>query len=173
MSIELPQVSIKRRQPIRTGTMWLPMMVIVIGGTSAIAFSIRFAKNHLQRTELRTAAEAAANAAAATFASTGDRQQAILRAQELAAANRVGGKPLALKDENIRFVAQPATDDQTDQVVVAIRIHGDAEPQTVSSLLTLGFDRPGNFVNAEATATFHSQPSQPAPQLPEAVDDVN
>jgi Mg-chelatase subunit ChlD len=69
----------------------------------SVAFSIDIAQMHLARAELRTASDAAANAAATTLADTFDRNAAITRGQEIAAANRVNGSPLLLAPDDFDF----------------------------------------------------------------------
>jgi uncharacterized protein YegL len=61
-----------------------------------VAFSIDIARMHLSRTELRTATDAAAKAAATTLADTTDPEQAITRGQQIAAANLVASESLLL-----------------------------------------------------------------------------
>jgi len=68
-----------------------------------VAFSIDIAQMHLARAELRTASDAAANAAATTLADTLDQNAAIARGQQIAAANRVNGEPLLLSPADFDF----------------------------------------------------------------------
>jgi len=68
-----------------------------------MAFSIDIAQMHLARTELRTASDAAAGAAATTLSETQDTAAAIARGQQIAAANRVNGAPLRLAPGDFDF----------------------------------------------------------------------
>ena len=77
--------------------------IMMIGFMLAVAFSVDIALMHLARTELRTATDAASKAAAATLAETQDREQAIARGQQIAAANEVNGEPLILENGDFDF----------------------------------------------------------------------
>ncbi len=77
--------------------------VMMVGFMLAVAFSVDIAQMHLARTELRAATDAASKAAAATLAQTQDREQAITRGQQIAAANRVNGEPLILDPSDFQF----------------------------------------------------------------------
>lgn len=92
-----------RRPSERRGAMLVLIAVMLFAFMMTVAFSIDIAQMHLARTELRTASDAAANAAATTLASTQDRDAAIARGQEIAAANRVSGEPLLLAAGDFDF----------------------------------------------------------------------
>jgi Mg-chelatase subunit ChlD len=77
--------------------------VMLFAFLMTVAFSIDIAQMHLSRTELRTASDAAANAAATTLANTLDRDAAIARGKEIAAANLVSGEPLLLSNSDFDF----------------------------------------------------------------------
>jgi len=76
---------------------------MLFGFLIATAFAIDIAQMHLSRAELRAATDAAANAAATTLADTSDQSQAILRGQQIAAANRVNSEPLLLASSDFHF----------------------------------------------------------------------
>lgn len=92
-----------RRPSERRGAMLVLIAVMLFAFLMTVAFSIDIAQMHLARTELRTASDAAANAAATTLANTQDRGAAIARGQEIAAANRVSGEPLLLSTSDFDF----------------------------------------------------------------------
>ncbi|WP_404308589.1 vWA domain-containing protein [Neorhodopirellula lusitana] len=87
----------------RQGAMLIMIAVMLFMFLITMAFSIDIAQMHLARTELRTASDAAANAAATELADTLDRASAIARGQEIAAANRVNGQPLLLAANDFDF----------------------------------------------------------------------
>ncbi|MEM8670514.1 MAG: vWA domain-containing protein [Planctomycetota bacterium] len=91
------------RQRNRRGAMLVLIAIMMIGFMLAVAFSVDIAQMHLARTELRTATDAASKAAAATLAETQSRSQAILRGQQIAAANLVNGDPLLLDANDFDF----------------------------------------------------------------------
>lgn len=92
-----------RRYRRRRGAMLVLIAVMMIAFMATVAFSIDVAFMHLTRTELRTATDAASKAAALTLSQTLDRNQAITRGQQIAAANTVGGQPLLLADVDFQF----------------------------------------------------------------------
>lgn len=69
----------------------------------AAAFTIDVAYVHLAKTELRTATDAAAKAAAQEFARSRDVADAIRVGREVAASNKVTGTPLALSQGDFTF----------------------------------------------------------------------
>jgi uncharacterized protein YegL len=77
--------------------------IMMVGFMVTIAFSVDIAHMQLARTELRTATDAASKAAAATLAETMNRNQAIKRGRQIAAANSVNGKPLLLSRSDFQF----------------------------------------------------------------------
>lgn len=92
-----------RKRPPRSGAMLVLIAMMMIGFMVTVAFSVDIAQMHLTRTELRTATDAASKAAAANLAETMNRNQAIKRGREIAAANSVNGKSLKLSKNNFRF----------------------------------------------------------------------
>jgi Mg-chelatase subunit ChlD len=77
--------------------------IMMIGFMMAVAFSVDIAQMHLTKTELRTATDAASKAAAATLAETMNRNQAIKRGRQIAAANSVNSEPLRLSRNDFKF----------------------------------------------------------------------
>ncbi|MEM1226041.1 MAG: vWA domain-containing protein [Planctomycetota bacterium] len=94
-----------RRRPAsaRRGAMLIMIAVMLLVFLMTVAFSIDIAYMHLSRAELRAATDAAAKAAATTLADTLDRDAAIRRGQQIAAANTVGGEPLRLAATDFAF----------------------------------------------------------------------
>lgn len=87
----------------RRGAMLILIAVMMFMFLITMAFSIDIAQMHLARTELRTASDAAAGAAATILADTQDPAAAIIRGQQIAAANRVNGAPLLLAPGDFDF----------------------------------------------------------------------
>jgi uncharacterized protein YegL len=77
--------------------------IMMIGFMVAVAFSVDVALMHLARTELRTATDAASKAAAVELAQSFDKDLAIARGQQIAAANTVIGDPLILEPTDFSF----------------------------------------------------------------------
>ena len=75
----------------------LPVLLIFCGG----AVDLAIMQN--ARTELQAAADLSAKAAAARLSLTGSTSQAIAAGQQVAAANHVSGKPLALSAADFLF----------------------------------------------------------------------
>ena len=92
-----------RKRPPRRGAMLVLIALMMVGFMVTVAFSVDIAHMHLTRTELRTATDAASKAAAATLAETMNRDQAIERGREIAAANSVNGEPLRLVRQDFQF----------------------------------------------------------------------
>jgi len=93
----------KAKPAHRRGAMMVLIAVMLLGFMVAVAFSVDVAQMHLSRTELRTATDAAAKAAAATLSDTLDQNLAIARAQQIAAANTVNGDPLIIPASDFQF----------------------------------------------------------------------
>jgi len=99
----LHDVSKIGKRPPRSGAMLVLIAIMMIGFMMAIAFSVDIAQMHLTKTELRTATDAASKAAAATLAETMNRNQAIKRGRQIAAANSVNSEPLRLSRRDFKF----------------------------------------------------------------------
>ena len=87
----------------RRGAMLVLILIMMIGFMIAVAFSVDVAHMQLARTELRSATDAAAKAAAIELSITLDPDLAIARGQELAAANTVNGEPLLVASDEFVF----------------------------------------------------------------------
>ncbi|MFK7818338.1 MAG: pilus assembly protein TadG-related protein, partial [Planctomycetaceae bacterium] len=68
-----------------------------------LTLSVDVAMLHLARTQLRTSTDAAAKAAAVTFADTGRQRLAIAKGRELARENTIFNEPLVLSRSDFQF----------------------------------------------------------------------
>ncbi len=87
----------------RRGAMLVLIVVMLIGFMVTVAFSVDIAQMHLSRTELRSATDAAAKAAAQELSRTLNQGQAIARGQAIAALNTVNGDPLLVAGNEFEF----------------------------------------------------------------------
>ncbi|MFK8111052.1 MAG: VWA domain-containing protein [Rubripirellula sp.] len=126
----------------RRGAMLVLIVVMLIGFMVAVAFSVDIALMHLSRAELRSATDAASKAAAAELAVTLNREEAITRGQQIAAANTVNGDPLLLSRGDFTF--------------------GRSEEQTSGKFQFTGGGSPLNSVQVNGRRTAGS-PSGPVP----------
>ncbi|TWU62925.1 vWA domain-containing protein [Crateriforma conspicua] len=156
----------KRTAPSRRrrGAMLVLIAVMLLGFMVAVAFSVDVAQMHLSRTELRTATDAAAKAAAATLSDTLDRNQAVQRGQQIAAANSVNGDPLVIPAGDFQFGRSQEQNGgryafTADQVPLnSVRVLGRRTADSPSGAVPLFF---GNILGvssfepvANATATY-------------------
>ncbi len=93
----------RRGQKDRKGAMLVLIVVMLIAFMATVAFSVDIAYMHLTRTELRTATDAAAKAAAIELSRTFDEQAAIEKGQEIAIQNFVANEGLRLADADFQF----------------------------------------------------------------------
>ncbi|TWT55144.1 von Willebrand factor type A domain protein [Rubripirellula amarantea] len=93
----------QRKGNRRKGAMLYLILIMMIGFMIAVAFSVDIAHMHLARTELRSATDAAAKAAAIELSITLDPDLAVTRGQEIAAANTVNGEPLQVRADEFVF----------------------------------------------------------------------
>jgi Ca-activated chloride channel family protein len=87
----------------RRGAMLVLIAATMILFMIFVAFSIDIAHMHLAKTELRSATDAAAKAAAQELSRTQDVRAAIRVGSEVAAANQVNNVPLRLSDSDFAF----------------------------------------------------------------------
>ncbi len=154
----------RRQYRNRRGAMLVLIAVMMIAFMMTVAFSVDVAFMHLTRTELRTATDAASKAAALTLSHTMDRDQAIARGQQIAAANTVGGQPLLLEDGDFQFGRSEET--ATGRYVFetsasptnSVRVNGRRTAESLSGPIPLFF---GNIMGfdffepqAFASATY-------------------
>jgi len=79
------------------------VVMMMVGFLATVAFSIEIAHMHLARAELRSATDAAAQAASQELSRTFRPEAAIAKGQEIASVNRVDGTPLLLRAEDFQF----------------------------------------------------------------------
>ena len=126
------------RRANRRGAMLILVAITMFAFLVTAAFSVDIAYMHLVKTELRSATDAAAKAAAEELARTQDGDAAILRGIELAGRNTVAGKRLQLtaadfslgrstKEDNDRFSFDPAGRPINSVRVNARRTEGSAD----------------------------------------------
>lgn len=92
-----------KRLANRRGAMLVLILVMLVGFFATVVFSVTIAHQHLARTEMRSATEAAAQAASLELAATSDTALAIQKGQEIAMMNRVNGQPLQLVADDFQF----------------------------------------------------------------------
>lgn len=98
-SLQFNRCKANRRQ----GAMLVLIVIMMLGFMVAVAFSVDIAQMHLSRTELRSATDAAAKAAAENLSRTQDIDAAITRGQQIAALNTVNNEPLLLARSDFEF----------------------------------------------------------------------
>ncbi len=83
--------------------MLILVVVMLVAFLVTVTFSVEIAYMHLARAELRSATDAAAQAASQELSRTLDPELAIAKGQEIAEANLVSGKALQLGSEDFQF----------------------------------------------------------------------
>ncbi len=140
------------------------LAVMIVGFLVAVAFSVDIAQMHLSRTELRSATDAAAKAAAETLSRTLDVNQAVTRGQQIALENSVAGDPLILDAADFEF-GRSQTDatgrfifDNSGSPKNSVRVLGRRTQSSPSGAVTLFFGNifGVNFFEPQlnATATY-------------------
>lgn len=154
------QYSIARR-----GSMLVTLGILMVAFMAVAAISIEIAQVHLARTELRTATEAAARAAAENLSRTSDPIQASQRGVEIAGQNQVMGQPLVLMPEHFEFGCA-VEEQETGRLVFvpdrspanSVRVSGTRTPDGAIPLLLAKVIRRDLFdVRASATASCVEQ----------------
>ncbi len=92
-----------RRFRQRQGAMLILLALLLVGFMVTVAFSVDVANMHLARSELRSATDAAAKAAAIDLARNQNVSRAINRGIEIGSRNSVRGKPLQLVAGDFTF----------------------------------------------------------------------
>jgi Ca-activated chloride channel homolog len=87
----------------RRGAMLILICVMIFAFLVTVAFSVDIAYMNLVKSELRSATDAAAKAAAETLSRTQDINAAIARGKAIALENKVANKGLELKDSDLVF----------------------------------------------------------------------
>ena len=99
----LPAVQRRRRPAARRGAMLIFIVFLMVGFIAATALMVGVAHMQLARTELRSATDAAARAAAQELASTQNVESARLAGIASAQLNLVNNEPLILRDSDFEF----------------------------------------------------------------------
>ncbi|WP_231741971.1 vWA domain-containing protein [Stieleria varia] len=104
-TVPAKQCRLRKNQHARSrrGAMLIVILVLLVGFLATVAFSVDVAQMHLARTELRSATDAAAKAAAIELSRTFDVNEAIRLGTEIAAENTVNGDPLLLAGGDFSF----------------------------------------------------------------------
>lgn len=85
------------------GAMLVLILVMLVGFVATVAFSVDIAHMHLSRTELRSATDAASQAASQELSRSFDTALAVEKGREIALLNRVNGQPLQLVQSDFQF----------------------------------------------------------------------
>ncbi|WP_231603006.1 vWA domain-containing protein [Neorhodopirellula pilleata] len=155
----IKQIRFRTRARDRRGAMLILIAVMMFMFLITMAFSIDIAQMHLARTELRTASDAAAGAAATTLAETQDTAAAIARGQQIAAANHVNGAPLLLAPSDFDFGKSERQNNGKFQFTLGgsplngVRVDGRRTAGSRSGAIPLLFG------NVTGTTTFEPQVS--------------
>jgi len=137
---------------------------MIVAFLVTVAFSVDIAYMNLVKSELRTATDAAAKAAAETLARTQDVSAAIARGKEIALENKVANVGLQLKDSDLvfgrsqlgnagRFDFTPGANPKN-----SVRVNGQRTNGSLSGNVQLFFGRVFNVQSFQpeefSTATF-------------------
>ncbi|QEG39899.1 vWA domain-containing protein [Roseimaritima ulvae] len=142
--------TVRRR---RRGAMLVLLAVAMVLFMVTAALAIDIARMHLARTELRTATDAAAKAAAEALSRTQDADAAIARGTEIAADNDVNGSPLLLRQGDFEF-GRSEENTTTGRFVMntagrplnSVRVRGERTNTSASGPIPLMF---GNVFNRD------------------------
>lgn len=96
-------MNLRIRSRKRRGAMLILILVMLIGFMATVAFSVDIAHMHLSRSELRSATDAAAQAASQELSRSFSQSQAIAKGKEIALANAVNGDGLLLANSDFQF----------------------------------------------------------------------
>ena len=96
-------IKTRKRSRQRQGAMLVLICVMIFAFLVTVAFSVDIAYMNLVKSELRSATDAAAKAAAETLARTQDVNAAVSRGKEIALENKVANRGLQLKDSDLVF----------------------------------------------------------------------
>ena len=148
----------------RRGAMLVLICVMIFAFLVTVAFSVDIAYMNLVKSELRSATDAAAKAAAETLARTQDRNAAIARGKEIALENQVANRGLELRDADLSFGR--AELDGSGRFVFrvggvpsnSVRVNGQRTNGSLSGNVQLFFGRIFNITGFQpqefSTATF-------------------
>ncbi len=99
MALKNPKNLVEKRK----GAMLILICIMIFAFLATVAMSVDIAYMNLVKSELRSATDAAAKAAAEHLARTQDVAGAIDRGQEIASQNFISGRPLTLEDSDFSF----------------------------------------------------------------------
>jgi Ca-activated chloride channel family protein len=137
--MRLHKVSRKRR-----GAMVILMAVVMVLLFIGAIFSVDTAYMHLVRAELRTATDAAARAGASTLSRTQDSVPATAAAITYAGKNRVAGKTLSIRPDQISFGSIRAAGQKIEFLpgnnpLTAVRVDGRRDDASADGNVLLFF----------------------------------
>ena len=154
----------RKRAKQRRGSMLILICVMIVAFLVTVAFAVDIAYMNLVKSELRTATDAAAKAAAETLSRTQDVNAAIARGKAIALENKVANQGLQLQDGDLVFgrsVINPAgAFDFTPggRPSNSVRVNGQRTNASLSGNVSLFFGRVLNVPTFQpqefATATF-------------------
>lgn len=157
-------VKTRKRPRQRRGAMLVLICLMIVAFLVTVAFSVDIAYMNLVKSELRTATDAAAKAAAETLARAQDVNAAIARGKAIALENRVANVGLQLKDSDLvfgrsqlgnagRFDFTPGANPKN-----SVRVNGQRTNGSLSGNVQLFFGRIFNVQSFQpeefSTATF-------------------
>lgn len=143
----------------RQGAMLILILVLLVGFMATVAFSVDIAQMHLSRTELRSATDAAAKAAAIRLSQTFDRADAIRFGTEIAADNTVNAEPLLLAGGDFEFGRSEADNNGRFQFASGntplntVRVNGRRTADSLSGPVPLLFGNVMGFSEFEPRTT--------------------
>ncbi len=94
---------VSKRPSDRRGAMTIMVLAMIFVFIATVVLSVDLAYMHLTRSELRSATDAAAKAAATTLSQTQNRNAAIAEGQAIASLNLVSNRSLRLDATNFQF----------------------------------------------------------------------
>ncbi|MCU0718911.1 MAG: VWA domain-containing protein [Pirellula sp.] len=145
----------------RRGAMVILMAVVMILLFIGAIFSVDTAYMHMVRAELRTATDAAARAGASTLSRTQDAAPARTAAVTYAAKNRVAGRNLTIRPDQINFGTIRAAGQKIEFVpsnnpLVAVRVQGRRDDTSPDGNVTLFFGQLLNVTRFQPRMTSTS-----------------
>ncbi len=148
----------------RRGAMLILICVMIVAFLVTVVFTVDIAYMHLTKSELRSATDAAAKAAAEALARTRDQREAIAQGKAIAAEHSVAGRSLLLDDTDFVFgQSLPVANgkfafDPTARGINSVQVQGRRTANSLSGSVGLIFGRllgRAQFEPREtATATF-------------------
>jgi Ca-activated chloride channel homolog len=141
----------------RKGAMLILICVMIFAFLVTVVFSVDIAYMNLVKSELRSATDAAAKAAAETLARTQDRNAAVARGQAIASENRVANQPLQLRSTDFAFGRSQQGRDGKFEFVVggapfnSVQVNGARTNSSASGSVPLFFGRIFNVNSFQPT----------------------